>query len=93
MAALHFYKTVKKLLPCHILDGYFTSDFIYLRISSNPILGEKPGMNCSDKVNCDKFGTRSRRRKCGRHVKGSSTGTLHYTQCPNFSKLPRLSAL
>ena len=44
-----------------------------------------PGLNCNEKITCDKCGTQTTKRNIVRHRARCSAGTLYCTQCPNFS--------
>ena len=44
-----------------------------------------PSLNRYQKVTCENCGTQTTKRNLARLKKGCSAGTLHCSQCPNFS--------
>ena len=69
--------------------GYFTTHFIQLRLSCWPLLIDRPSFNRNEKVVGENCGTQIRRNKFAPHTKKCSGGTIHCTQCSDFSALSR----
>ena len=59
--------------------------FICLRKSCQKLISEMRGPNRNEKFICDNCGTQINRGNLGLPKEKYSTGTFHYTQCPNFS--------
>ena len=72
-------------MHCYFQVVYFTTDFIQLKLSSQPISNEKLRQNRIEIVTCDICGTETRSSKFVRHTKRCSKGTLQCSQCPNLS--------
>ena len=77
------------LLNCYSPVRYFTNYFSCLRLSCQSINCGMLGLNRNEKESCENFRIQKRRNKFGRDTNKFSTGTLHYTQCPNFSTISR----
>ena len=58
---------------------------VYFRLLCQTPIIEMPPLNRNEKVTCESFGTQTTKPNLARHKKRCSVGTLHCTQCPNFS--------
>ena len=58
---------------------------IFFRLLCRTPIIEMPSLNRNVKVTCENCGTQTTKLNLARHKKRCSVGTLHCTQCPNFS--------
>ena len=88
-AAFRHYLTVNNTLALSHFSWLLYKPFSLSQNIFSTNNNEKPGPNRKEIVISDNHGTQTRRSNCGRHTKRFSIGTLHYTQCPNFSKISK----